>query len=175
LDRDIYINKVEEKSQVEIKINVEAKIKPWWNADCSLAFAKIIIATKNFKKTGNVSDFLTKKKAEAISKRVNRKVRNEYWKTKCSSISHQTPLSEAWTIVRSMNGNQKRRVSTKNVMEWMPEFILVNSPLDPLYEIDFSKFVDNENAMLTGKISTNEIRYTDKKNYYNFTKSLIKT
>jgi hypothetical protein len=58
-----FFNKVEEKSQVVIKINVEAKIKPWWNADCSLAFAKIIVATKKFKKKRKYFRFSGKKES----------------------------------------------------------------------------------------------------------------
>jgi hypothetical protein len=97
-----YLNKIEEKSEVIIKINDQPLIKPWWNSECSLAFAKIITATKKFKKTGNVSDFLEKKKAEANSRKVNKQIREIYWRNRCSSISHQTSVGEVWKIVRYM-------------------------------------------------------------------------
>jgi hypothetical protein len=41
----------------------------------------------------------------------------------------------------------------------MPEFISINSPLDPLFEIDFSKFSENENGFLNGKFSTFEVKF----------------
>jgi hypothetical protein len=117
------------------------------------------LATKKFKKTGKVSDFLLKKKAEALSKKVNKKTRDAYWKIECSSISHQTPIGEVWTTVRKMNGNIKEVYSCTNEISWAADFIQINSPLDILHEIDFTTFKDNINQMFSCKFSTTEVVY----------------
>jgi hypothetical protein len=57
-----FFNKSEEKSQVDVKINIDTKLKPWWNAECSLIFAKVILATKKFKKNWKSLRLSTKKK-----------------------------------------------------------------------------------------------------------------
>lgn len=96
--------------QVFSKTSGKSKRKtvPWWSEDVKRSIIERKKAFRKFRKDPtdqNLSQFrLTRAKARYVT----RKAKREKWIEHLNSMNHETPPSELWNFIRTMNGKKKR-------------------------------------------------------------------
>jgi hypothetical protein len=98
--------------------------KTWWNESCTEAINNRKEATKNFRRLGNLQNFLELKRQTAIARNIIRKTKKEAFKNLCSSISRQTPITLVWDKVKSFNKG------------------LTRTPCDPSGKLNIEEYAD---------------------------------
>lgn len=80
---------------------------PWWTLECSVAVRRRNTALRVVRKTLLSSDLIIYKQAQAVVRKTVKSAKREYWRSFCSSIGTDIPVTEIWSMIRKMRGIRK--------------------------------------------------------------------
>lgn len=145
--------------ETEIKQRQFNVKKPWWNNECSKALALSFQATKNYRTHGNQENYEIMIKNGSELKKTSRKAKKEGWFNFCSSVTHDTSLSEIWKMAKIFKGNDKQTFIHEDCKEWIEDFMDKHSQPAPCNQIDFNNFhLNKENEFLNEKIEVTLVK-----------------
>lgn len=146
------------KFLIDIKKNSKIKIpqqytrvsKPWWNNECSAAMAKCILVSKMFNKKMNRENYEGKKNAEINLKKIKENAKKEGWKKFCSSLDHESPISDVWKMAKKFKtGKNNHQIDS---LEWVEEFMDKHTPPHPLMNFNPNILPLNETKLFLWNI-----------------------
>jgi len=83
--------------------------KRWWNDQCKLAIRAKKKAYNRARRTRLPSDYCLFKQKRAIAHRITRQAESDYWKSYCSSVTKDTPLTNIWKTVKKLSNSHLSR------------------------------------------------------------------
>ena len=80
------------------------KSNSWWNDKCHASFKEKRLALTKYKKNrGDINMWIIYKQKRAIFRHIVKQAKKESWETFVSQMTHETPTSEVWNKVKSLN------------------------------------------------------------------------
>ena len=84
---------------------------PWWNENCEEAVRKKHGARNLLKKYPTVANLINFKKLQAIAKKIILQAKRQSFRQYCSTINSDTPVSQIWKRIASMQKKNKPKNS----------------------------------------------------------------
>ena len=146
------------KSEFQIEKDEIKHQKPWWNNECSNAFAKTILATKRFKRDGITSNFIMMERRKAELKKIIKQAKKSGWRDYCSTLNRDTPIGSIWKMAKMFKENKREYNKNVDYTPWIDEFVNNHSPPSAVNEIMFTSLNENNSRYFVNKITPNQIQ-----------------
>lgn len=152
------LNDIVISSQIEIPVKKHNQNKPWWTNECSRQLATLFQCTKKFRQTGNQESFDALKLQKKVFKNTTREAKREGWYKFCSSVTHESSISEIWKMAKIFKGNCQVYQSNEDCGEWIEEFMNKHSQPTPCEYLNTDQLRENENINFDQKITTDLVQ-----------------
>ena len=144
---------IKKKSEIKIKKRELNHQKPWWNKECSEAFAKTIQATKSFKKDGITSNFIMMEKRKAKMRKIIEQSKKNCWREYCTTLNEDNPIGSIWKMAKMFKGRNRDFTSNVDYTPWINDFVNNHSPPSAVNEILLSSMIENNSVYFVNLIT----------------------